>query len=175
MVHYRTRQEMSATGREAQRSNFERLHHILEKTEQIKRKHIKLIDASLGLAKVRSASSEDQEYHVDLERLACDCPASDDVVCSHLRAVARACGGEDKCVLLTSLSCFSLKCGLSVRCSVFDRVFFSVRASRRWRIGERQLYKLISTAAASAEPSSETADAGIDHDAPDDNDDTARM
>jgi hypothetical protein len=94
MLHYRVRQEMSETGREAQRNNVQRLGYILEKTSQIKAKHIKIVDAATGLARVRSSSKQDQEYHVDLERMVCDCPASDDTICAHMRAVARACGGE---------------------------------------------------------------------------------
>jgi hypothetical protein len=96
MVYYRVRQEMAATQREAHRDNHQRLQHILDKADQIKKKHIKIVDAGLGIARVRSARDEDQVYNVDLERLKCTCPAADDAICSHLRAVARLCGGEAK-------------------------------------------------------------------------------
>jgi hypothetical protein len=96
MQHYRVRQEMAATGREAHRSNQHRLQQILDKADQVQKKHIRLTDAALGIATVRSSTVEDQVYNVDLERLACSCPAADDAICAHLRAVARICGGEEK-------------------------------------------------------------------------------
>ena len=93
MLHYRVRQQMSEIGREAQRNNVQRLGYVLEKTSFIKAKHIKIVDAATGLA-LRSSSKQDQEYHVNLEPMVCDCPASDDSICAHMRAVARACGGQ---------------------------------------------------------------------------------
>ena len=94
MVQYCVSLEVSASNREAHRDNAKRLGYILDRADKIKKTQIRIIDAGLAVAQVRSSRKENQIYNVDLERMLCSCPAAIDAICSHLRAVARVCGGE---------------------------------------------------------------------------------